>query len=104
MQALTRKTAKHMSLPLLVIFVLCAGISDMVFWAESQLLEIEPGIGGERSSSEDGDAIAGFPATSLADRFLPLSRYNIDTLSPDTGSDAYPSNITHGPPARVFTV
>lgn len=104
MQVLTQIIAKHMCLPLLVIFVLCAGISDTVFLAESQLLEIGPGVGGERSSSEDGDAIAGFPAASLADRFLPLSPYNTDTLSPDTGSDAYPSNITHGPPARVFPV
>ena len=30
-----------MWLPLLVIFVVCAGISGPVFWAESQLLEIE---------------------------------------------------------------
>ena len=104
MQALTQIIAKHMCLPLLVIFVLCAGISDTVFWAESQLLEIELGVGGERSSSEHGDAIAGFPAASLAGYFLSLSPYNTDTLSSGIGSDAYPSNITHGPPARAFPV
>ena len=94
-------TAKYLWLPLLVIFVLCAG---PVYWAESQLLEIELKAGGEPSSSEDGDAIIGFPVASLADHFLSVSPFYPDSLSPGIGSDAYPSNITHGPPARVFPV
>jgi hypothetical protein len=104
MQALTRKTAQHICLPLLVIFVLCAGISGTVFWAESQLVEIEPGVEGERFSSEDGDAIAGLPKASLADYVFSLSPYKTDALSSGIGCDAYPSYITHGPPARVFPV
>ena len=104
MQAPTQLTAKHLWLPLLVIFVLCAGISDPVLRADSLLPEIELEVGGERSSSEGGNAIIGFPVESLVDQFLSISPYYSDSLPPDAGSDAYPSNITHGPPARVIPV
>ena len=73
MQAPTQLTAKHLWLPLLVIFVLCAGISDPVLRADSLLPEIELEVGGERSSSEGGNAITGFPVESLVDQFLSVS-------------------------------
>jgi len=104
MQAPTQITAKHLWLPLLMIFVLCVSITNPVLLAETQLQEIELKAGGERSSSEDGHAITGFPVASLADHFLSVSPYYPDSLSPGIGSDAYPSNITHGPPVRVFPV
>lgn len=85
-----------------MVFVLCAGISNPLFWTEGQLLEVELEVQGERSSSEDGDSLTGFQIASSTRYFQPLSLHFSETQTPVFGSDAYLSSILHGPPEQAF--
>jgi len=85
-----------------MVFVLCAVISNPLFWTEGQLLEVELEVQGERSSSEDGDSLTGFQIASSARYFQPLSLHFSETQTPVFRSDAYLSSILHGPPEQAF--
>ena len=104
MQASTQNTVHHLWLPLLMVFVLCAGITNPVCWAESQQQEIELESEDEPNSSEGDKLTAGFIPGLIANDFLPYSPALPETLSLVTGSDAYPSIILHGPPAPEYPV
>jgi len=103
MQVSTQKIVKNLWLPLLVVFVLCAGIISPVSWAESQQQVIELEAESELESSDDDRLNTGLLPDLSASKFLSFS----PTLSERqslTGSDAYPSIALHGPPAPDYPV
>jgi len=100
MNVSAQRIAPHLWLLPVVVFVFFAGLHSPVCWAESQQESFEPEFDKVPDSSE-GDApatgfIAGLPASSFLSSFPGA----IKTLPLVTGSDAYPSIIIHGPPAR----
>ena len=103
MQLSTQRTVQHLWLPLLMVFVLCAGIISPVSSAESQQQAIELEAESELESSDDDRLNTGLMPAQIANKFLPLSPILPETLSL-TGSDAYPSIALHGPPAPDYPV
>ena len=85
-------------LPLLMVFVLCAGMISPVTSAESQQQAIELESGSAPESSGDDQLLTGLLPAQIANKLLSLSPILPETLSL-TGSDAYPSIALHGPPA-----
>ena len=105
MQVSTQITVQHLWLPLLMVFVLCAGITNPVCWAECQLQEIELGSENVTDSSEGEKLATGFMPGLFANRFQSfLSPVLTERLVPVTDSDAYSSFILHGPPATHHPV
>ena len=90
-------------LPLLMVFVLCAGIISPVSWAESQQQVIELESESTPESSDDDPLLAGLLPDLTVNKLLSLSSILTETLSL-TGSDAYPSIALHGPPAPDYPV
>jgi len=103
MEASTQRTVQHLWLPLLVVFVLCAGLVSPVSWAESQQQAIELESESAPESSDDDPLITGLLHDLVVNKFLSLSSILTETLSL-TGSDAYPSIALHGPPAPDYPV
>jgi hypothetical protein len=103
MEVSTQRTAQHLWLPLLMVFVLCACITSPVSWAESQQQVIELESECEPESSGDDSLSSGLLSDLSVRKFLSLSAILPETLPP-TGSDAYPSIILHGPPAPEIPV
>jgi hypothetical protein len=103
MEASTQRTVQHLWLPLLVVFVLCAGLVSPVSWAESQQQVIELESESESESSDDDPLNTGLLPGLAVTKFLSLSSILAETLSL-TGSDAYPSIALHGPPAPEYSV
>ncbi len=100
MNVSAQRTALHFWLLPVMVFVFFAGIHSPACWAESQQQSFAPEFNNVPESSE-GDApatgfIPGLPASSILSSFPDA----IKTLPLVTGSDAYPSIILHGPPAR----
>ena len=105
MKVSTQRTVQLLWLPLLLVFVQHASVTDSVFYAESQQQEIELVYEYVADSSEDDKLITGFMPGLIADRFQSLSPpVPTERLLIDTDSDAYSSFILHGPPATHHTV
>ena len=85
-----------------MVLVFCACINSPVCWAESQQQIIEAELENVLDSSGDDALAIAFMAG--------LAAHNSQFSFPDTikslllvaGSDAYPSVILHGPPARDY--
>lgn len=85
-----------MWLPLALILVFCVCIYNQVGSAESrQGIETVPG-------SSDAESVTGFIASLHAGSLLFPFPVEVKILPLVTGSDAYPSVIVHGPPARYY--
>ena len=104
MQVSTQRTVQHLWLPLLMVFVLCAGFSNPVCWVENQQQVIEL-VSEYVPDSPEGDKLAtGFMEDLAANEFLSFSSAPPERLSSVTAGDAYPSSILHGPPALHYPV
>jgi hypothetical protein len=105
MRVSTLRTVQHMWLPLLMVFVLCASVTNSVCWAETQQQEIELESEYVPDSSEDDKLITGFMPGLSANRFQSFSSLVLtERLLTVTDSDAYSSFILHGPPATHHPV
>jgi hypothetical protein len=94
-----------MWLPLLMVFVLCASVTNSVCWAETQQQEIELESEYVPDSSEDDKLKTGFIPGLSANKFQSFSSSVLtERLLPVTDSDAYSSFILHGPPATQYPV
>ena len=105
MQVSLQTIVKHLWLPLLMVFVLHASITNSVCWADSQQQEIELESEYVPDSSEDDKLIIGFMLGLIANRFQSFSSSVLtEGLLLITDSDAYSSAILHGPPATHYPV
>jgi len=102
MNVSAQRTAQHLWLLPIMVFVFFTGIHSPVCWAESQQQLFEPEFDKVPDSSEGDAPATGFMAGLPASRFLSSFPGAIKTLPLVTGSDAYPSIIIHGPPARDY--
>ena len=105
MQVSLQTIVRHLWLPLLMVFVLHASITNSVCWADSQQQEIELESEYVPDSSEDDKLIIGFMPGLIANRFQSFSSSVLtERLLLITDSDAYSSFILHGPPATHYPV
>ena len=98
MQVITYKTGQILWLLLLVVFVLCAGLSSPVGWAADLQQEIELVTEEVADPSEGNKTTTGFIACLAASEHSPYFSILPKSLPSVSGSDAYPSLILHGPP------
>lgn len=105
MQVPTQRTVQHLWLPLLMVLVLCASITNSVCWAESQQQNTELESEYVPDPSEDDKLKTGFMPGLFVNRFQSFSSPILtERLLPITDSDAYSSLILHGPPATHHPV
>ena len=93
-----------MRLPLLVVFIFCAGIANPAAGLRSHSLVIELEAEGSPGSPEGQVLVAGSKPDVKPREFYSYTRASSTRLSTVAGSDAYPSIILHGPPVTGHTI
>lgn len=98
MQLIIHKTEQDLWLSLLVVFVLCAGLTSPISWAEDLQQEIELVSKEVADSSDDDRMTTGFIPWQTANERLSYPPDLHEGRLAISDSDAYSSLILHGPP------
>jgi hypothetical protein len=104
MQVTTSRTVPPLWLPLLMVLVLCTGITNPVYCVEGQQQEFELEAEAFAVSSEDEGLAGDYTPGRVVSGLQYISPCPDGKVSPLIGSDAYPGMILHGPPFPNYSV